>query len=128
MAIHVAAERQVAGLILQAPPANAKEMMRWSSKHAVPWYGRGVVKMKADPTVEQVYENAAAIHKVSSPLLVIQGQLDDVVPIEQGREVLDASPTTQKHFVEVPGAHHNDLRFTQPPASDAVERFVHALP
>ena len=128
MAIHVAAERHVAGLILQAPPANAAEMMRWSSKHDVPWYGRGVVKMKTDPTVERVYENAAAIHKVSSPLLVIQGQLDDVVPIEQGREVLDASPATQKQFVEVPGAHHNDLRFMRPPASDAVQQFVHSLP
>lgn len=128
MAIHVAAERHVAGLILQAPPATAEEMMRWSSKHDVPWYGRGVVKMKADSAVEQVYENASAIHKVSSPLLVIQGQLDDVVPIEQGREVFAASPATQKQFIEVPGAHHNDLRFTQPPASDAVESFVHSLP
>jgi len=48
MAIHVAANRHVAGLILQAPPASADEMMRWSSKHDVPWYGRGLVKMKAD--------------------------------------------------------------------------------
>ena len=128
MAIHVAAERHVAGLILQAPPATAKEVMQWSSKHDVPWYGRGVVKMKADPDVEKVYENAAAIHEVSSPLLVIQGQLDDVVPIEQGREVLAASPATQKQFVEIAKAHHNDLRFAQPPASDAVEQFVHSLP
>ena len=128
MAIHVAAERHVAGLILQAPPATAQEMMRWSSKHDVPWYGRGVVRMKAAPDVEQVYENATAIRRVGSPLLIIQGQLDDVVPIEQGREVLAASPATQKLFVEVPTAHHNDLRFTQPPASDAVEQFVRSLP
>ncbi len=128
MAIHVAAKRQVAGLILQAPPGSADEMMRWSSKHAVPWYGRGVAKMKVDPAVQQVYENAAAIHKVISPLLVIQGELDDVVPIEQGREVFQASQAPQKQFVEVPKAHHNDLRFTQPPASQAVEQFLHTMP
>jgi len=127
MAIHVAANRQVAGLILQAPPANAEEMLRWSSKHDVPWYGHGVVKMKADPDVAQVYENAAAIRNVSSPLLVIQGELDDVVPIDQGREVLAASAAKQKQFVEVPGAHHNDLHFGRPPASDAVEHFVELL-
>jgi pimeloyl-ACP methyl ester carboxylesterase len=127
MAIHVAANRQVAGLILQAPPAKADEMLRWSSKHDVPWYGRGIVKMKADPDVVQVYENAAAIRNVSSPLLVIQGELDDVVPIEQGREVLAASPATQKQFVEVPGAHHNDLHFSRPPASDAIGQFVESL-
>jgi fermentation-respiration switch protein FrsA (DUF1100 family) len=114
-------------LILQAPPATAGEMMRWSSKHDVPWYGRGIVKMKADPDVAQVYENAAVVRNISSPLLVIQGELDDVVPIAQGREVLDASPAAQKQFVEVPGAHHNDLHFSQPPASDALERFVESL-
>jgi len=127
MAIHVAANRHVAGLILQAPPASADEMMRWSSKHDVPWYGRGLVKMKADPEVTQVYENAAAIRNISSPLLVIQGELDDVVPINQGREVLAASAATQKQFVAVPGAHHNDLQFTHPPASDAVEHFIQSL-
>ena len=127
MAIHVAANRHVAVLILQAPPASADEMMRWSSKHDVPWYGRGLVKMKADPEVTQVYENAAAIRNISSPLLVIQGELDDVVPINQGREVLAASAATQKQFVAVPGAHHNDLQFTHPPASDAVEHFIQSL-
>jgi uncharacterized protein len=127
MAVHVAANRRVAGLILQAPPASAEEMMRWSSKHDIPWYGRGVVKMKADPDVAQVYENAAAIRNIGSPLLVIQGELDDVVPIDQGREVLDASPAAQKQFVEVPGAHHNDLKFTRPPASDAVKHFLESL-
>jgi hypothetical protein len=127
MAIHVAANRHVAGLILQAPPGNAKEMMRSASKHDVPWYVRGVVKLKADQDVTQVYENAAAIRNVSSPLLVIQGELDDVVPIEQGREVLGASPATQKQFVVVRETHHNDLHFTRPPSSDAVERFVESL-
>lgn len=127
MAIHVAANRHVAGLILQAPPASAKEMMRWSSKHDVPWYVRGLLKLKADPDVTQVYENAAAIRNVNSPLLVVQGELDDVVPIDQGREVLGASPATQKQFVVVPGTHHNDLHFTRPPSSDAVQHFVESL-
>ncbi len=127
MAIHVAANRHVGGLILQAPPANAKEMMRWASKHDVPWFARGLVKLKSDADVTQVYENAAAIRNVNSPLLVIQGELDDVVPINQGREVLGASPATQKQFVAVPGAHHNDLHFTRPPYSDAVEHFVESL-
>ncbi len=127
IAIHVAKERQVSGLILQAPPASSKEMLQWSSKHDVPWYGRGFIKMKADPAVTQVYEGATKIRKVNSPLLVIHGQLDDVVPIEQGREVFAASPAIQKQFVEVPAAHHNDLRFTKPPASDVMEHFIHSI-
>lgn len=83
--------------------------------------------MKADPDVAQVYENAAAIREVSSPLLIVQGELDDVVPVDQGRAVLAASAATQKEYLEVPGAHHNDLKFASPPASDAAEHFVESL-
>ena len=32
MAIHLAAQRHVDGLILQAPPASAEEMAKWSSR------------------------------------------------------------------------------------------------
>jgi uncharacterized protein len=127
MAIHVAANRSVAGLILQAPPASAREMMQWSSKHDVPWFARGLVKLKTAPDVTPVYENAAAIRNVHSPLLVIQGGLDDVVPIEQGREVFASAPATQKQFVTVPGTHHNDLHISRPPASDAMELFFRSL-
>lgn len=126
-AIHVAAERKVAGVILQAPPASAEEMVRWSSRHDVPWYAHGVVKIKADPDIARFYEGAAAIATVASPLLVLQGELDDVVPIEQGREVFRASPSLQKEFVEVPGAHHNDLRVSKAPASDAIGRFLESV-
>ena len=63
MAIHVATERHIARLVLQTSPANAEKIMPWSSKHDVSWYGRGVVKMKADPVVEQVCENAAVVRK-----------------------------------------------------------------
>jgi len=125
VAIHVAANRHVAGLMLQAPLANTDDMMRWSSKHDLPWYGRGLLKMKADPDVTQVYENAAAIRDVSSPLLIIQGELDDVVPVDQGRAVLAASRATQKEYVEVPGARHSEI--CQSPASDAAEHFVESL-
>jgi fermentation-respiration switch protein FrsA (DUF1100 family) len=81
--------------------------------------------MKADPDVTQVYENAAAIRDVSSPLLIIQGELDDVVPVDQGRAVLAASRATQKEYVEVPGAQHSEI--CQSPASDAAEHFVESL-
>ena len=36
LAVHVASERHVAGLMLQAPPASADEMAAWSSQHDVP--------------------------------------------------------------------------------------------
>lgn len=127
LAVHVANQRSVAGLILQAPPASADEMAAWSSQHDVPKLMRGVVKVTIDPDVQPIYENAKEISTVQSPLLVVQGTEDDVVPIAQGREVFAASPTTQKRFVEVPGAHHNDLRVGHPPAGDAVADFLQQI-
>ena len=124
LAVHVAAERDVAGLMLQAPPASADEMAAWSSLHDVPRFVRGIAKIAIDPEVRPMYENAQEITKVFSPLLVIQGAEDDVVPLAQGREVFAASPAKQKTFTEVPGAHHNDLRVGHPPAGDAVAVFL----
>lgn len=127
LAIQVAAQRPTAGLILQAPPASSDGMTKQSSRHDVPWYGRGIVKISADPSVRQLYEGAKNIAGVTAPLLVIQGERDEVVPLEQGREVFQASPAKQKQFVTVPAAHHNDLHFTQPPASTAMAEFLKAL-
>ncbi len=127
LAVHVATERSVAGLILQAPPASAEEMAAWSSKHEVPRLARGLVKVSIDPEVQPIYENVREIRKTSVPLLVVQGTEDDVVPIAQGREVFAASPAKQKRFVDVPGAHHNDLRVGHPPAGDAVAAFLQEL-
>ena len=127
LAVHVASERSVAGLILQAPPASADEMAVWSSQHDVPRFARGVVKVTVDDSVRPIYDNVRGIAKVSSPLLVVQGTADDVVSIAQGREVFAASPAKQKRFVEVPGAHHNDLRVGHPPAGDAVAVFLQQI-
>ena len=127
LAVHVTAERSAVGLILQAPPASADEMALWSSRHDVPRFARGIAKVTIDPAVRPIYENVQEIAKVASPLLVVQGTEDDVVPLAQGREVFAASPAKRKTFVEVPGAHHNDLRVGHPPAGDAVAVFLQQL-
>lgn len=132
LAIRVTRLRQAAGLILQAPPASSDEMMHWSSQHEVPAYGRWLVNIRADPSVAQTYEGVRNIREVKIPLLVIQGNKDEVVPLEQGREVSEASPAKQKTFVEVPEAHHNDLRFKEAPfkeapAASAVRKFLESF-
>lgn len=44
--------------------------------------------------------------KIESPLLVMHGTADKKIPIEQGRAVFDASPSTRKDFMEIPGGSH----------------------
>ena len=123
-AIHVAKERKAAALILQAPPASADEMARWSSHHDVPTLARGFVHIKPDDSVRQIYQGAAEIQSVQAPLLIVHGENDADVPIEQGREVFAASPSLDKRLIAVPGAHHNDLAYTKPPAADAVANLL----
>jgi fermentation-respiration switch protein FrsA (DUF1100 family) len=47
------------------------------------------------------------IGRVRSPLLVIAGDRDDIVPLEHSRQLYDAA-RAPKELVVIPGASHND--------------------
>lgn len=53
------------------------------------------------------YATIDHITRVHAPLLVIAGDADRIVPIEQSRRVHDAA-NAPKHFVTIEGADHND--------------------
>lgn len=53
------------------------------------------------------FSSIEAISKVRSPVLVIAGTRDAIVPIEQSRRLYDAAPST-KELVIIEGADHND--------------------
>ena len=123
-AIHVAAHRQVAGLILQAPPASAEEMAIASRNHDVPSFVRWAISLRHDTETRTIFQGAQEIKGSTAPLLILQGDADDVVPPYQAQEVLTASSAQEKRLLMVPGAHHNDLRISTPPAAPALLRFL----
>jgi pimeloyl-ACP methyl ester carboxylesterase len=55
------------------------------------------------------FNNLAKIAGVHLPTLIIHGEEDFIIPVEDGRDLYDASPAEEKHLVTVPGAGHNDL-------------------
>jgi alpha-beta hydrolase superfamily lysophospholipase len=55
------------------------------------------------------FGNLAKIAGIHLPTLIIHGEEDFIIPVEDGRDLYDASPAEEKHFVTVPGAGHNDL-------------------
>ena len=126
-AIHVAAERAAAGVLLQAPPASAAEMAAWSSQHDVPAAVRWAVNLTGDADYNATFRGAAEISRVKAPLLVIHGDKDEDVPLAQGQEVFANSPSTAKKFVIVPGGRHNDIRISLPPAAPAIMEFFKAV-
>lgn len=55
------------------------------------------------------FKNLQLIRDIHTPLLVIHGEKDEVIPFSHGQQVHAASPATDKKFVAIPGAGHNDI-------------------
>ncbi len=51
---------------------------------------------------------------INLPSLVIHGQYDNLVPLEQGRDLYETLGSHEKEFVVIPGADHNNIMFVNP--------------
>lgn len=56
------------------------------------------------------FPNARRLSRVKTPLLVIHGTDDRIIPFRNGKKVYEAAAGTPKEFIPVSGAGHNDLR------------------
>jgi uncharacterized protein len=95
VATHIAASRNVAGLILESPFTSARAMAARHYK-LVPQF---LVRLRLD--------NLANIARVRSPILVFHGTSDLLVPIEMGQEIARAAGGPVE-FVMIEGSGHND--------------------
>jgi fermentation-respiration switch protein FrsA (DUF1100 family) len=84
------------GLILESPFVSIREMAR-------------VVfpLLPIGPLLQTRYDVREKIRKIKTPLLVLHGDRDEVVPFAQGKMVFDAAPEPKKFFT-IAGAQHND--------------------
>lgn len=83
--------------------------------------GRIVAGPLAPLVVRDRFDSLAKIVRVSSPVVLVHGTRDDVVPVEMGRRL--AAARRGARYVEVPGATHNDF----PGLSDLLAREVEGL-
>ncbi len=60
---------------------------------------------------ELPFKNAEKMKGVNLPLLVIHGENDTLLPVENGQRIYDASPSTNKKILRIPHAGHNDILF-----------------
>jgi uncharacterized protein len=104
---------EVAGLIALSPWTTLEETARL----LFPGF---VVKA----LLRERYDSLAAARKVRVPALVIHGELDDIIPAEQGREL--AAALANGRWVSVPRSGHNDL-MAQPVVWEEMRRFLRAL-
>jgi fermentation-respiration switch protein FrsA (DUF1100 family) len=97
VAAQVASRRPAAGLILESAFTSAPDM----AERIFPVPGiRRLVRSR--------YDTLSAVRALTTPLLVIHGARDELVPFEMGRALFEASPSPRKTFRPVRDAHHND--------------------
>ena len=95
VATRTAADHPVAGLILESPFTNARDM---AARHyrILP---RFLVRLGLD--------NLTTIRRVRCPVLIFHGSADRLIPIDMGRRVAEAVPGPVE-FVIIEGSGHNE--------------------
>ena len=95
VSLELALARPAAALVLEAPFTSVRDIARTT------------VFAPLAPFVRTRYESLARISRLRMPLLVVQGDRDEIVPPVQGRRLFDAAPEPKRYFA-IPGAGHND--------------------
>ncbi len=97
VAVELAAAHPPSALVLRSPFTSMTDIGRFH----YPLLPVGWLLRDRYPSLER-------IAGVRSPLLVIAGDSDVIVPIEQSRRLYEAAPSRHKTLVVLPGVDHND--------------------
>jgi len=100
-AVDLAQGKELRGIILVTPLSNGKEQATAS--------GLGMFSALAGES----FDNLTKIENLQSPLLVIHGTDDYVVPFAMGKAIYDRAKVT-KAFIKIDGAGHNNLQNAYP--------------
>ncbi len=96
VALELALETAPAGVILQSAFTSVRDM------------ARKVLPLMPRALVPDAYPSLQLIPALTSPVLVLHGERDDIVPVSHGR-ALHAAARAPKRLEVLAGAGHNDL-------------------
>jgi len=115
VAVEIAQNRDLAGVILATPMTSGRAVARSS--------GFGPLARLAG----RAFDNLSKIQRVTAPLLIVHGTADEVIPFDQGRE-LHAAANPPKQFAAIPGAGHNNISLAADGAYwQAIRQFIATL-
>jgi fermentation-respiration switch protein FrsA (DUF1100 family) len=115
VAVRLATERPTGGLILDAPYTSILEV----AEQAYPF-------LPVRHFLKDRYESRNYIGQVRTPLLILHGELDPVIPVAMGRELLQLA-NEPKRLVTFPFAGHSNIYVDGNPALDAVRAWIGEL-
>ncbi|MFC1977585.1 alpha/beta hydrolase [Chloroflexota bacterium] len=76
---------------------------------------------------ESLFLNKVKIRQVRQPTLIIHGEYDEIISVEEGKELYQSSGTRDKEILIIPGAGHNDIMLVQQSLYfDTIEKFIKA--
>ncbi len=104
VAVALSSEDPPASLVLRSPFSSLADVARLH----YPLLPAGWLLRDRYPSIDR-------ISALRCPLMVIAGEADRIIPIEQSRALFEAASTQSKKFVSVPGADHNDLELAASP-------------
>ncbi len=115
IAVRIAIERQVAGLILDAPYTSIVDV----AAGAYPF-------LPVRTFLIDRYETTKYIANLKVPLLILHGERDGVVPVAMGRELARLA-NEPKRLVTFPNGGHSNLYIDGNNALEAVRRWIAGL-
>ena len=116
LAVDLAINEKCCGLILETPFTSMKEL----AKTLFPYIPVGYI-------LQTKYDCITKIRDVKTPILILHGDRDELVPIEQGKTLYEAA-NEPKEFYTIPGATHNDTYIVGGEEYfNVIKRFVNKL-
>lgn len=97
VAVQLAAQRDVGGVILDAPFSSLTEV----AQHAYPF-------VPVSPFLTERYESDKHVAGINAPLLILHGARDGVIPVAFGQSLFKKANEPKK-IVVFPTANHSDL-------------------
>lgn len=114
VALEMARNNKYAGVILIAPLTSGRDILKA--------HGFGPISL----LVGDVIDNMKKVPDISSPVLIIHGDKDEVVPWAMGKEIYSALKNS-KQIVTIIGGRHSDLEFVNPALYyGSIEQFIRA--
>jgi len=109
---------EICGLIIESGAANNFRRL---------WHYLGLTEDKAALSEESLFLNKVKIRQVHKPTLIIHGEYDQIIAVEEGKELYQNSGAQDKKILIIPGADHNDIMVVnQSLYFDTIEEFVKA--
>ncbi len=123
VAVDLASRRPVDGMILEGTVTSLSDALQ-GFKRLAPWYVRWAIRLRLGDDLQGLRKPIDQIEKISVPVLVIQGEKDELFPVAPAKKMYETSPAQIKRWCPVPGAGHNSLSIYDQPASRCLEEFI----